>query len=52
MPPEGSEVIHVLEYELKAQVQRDINNALDSGKCILVNNAYETTDFELTLESL
>ena len=35
-PAEGSEVIHVL----------------DNGRCILVENAYDTTDFELMPESL
>ena len=52
MPVEGLEVIHVPEYESKAQVQCNINNALDSGRCILDENAYNTTDFELTPESL
>ena len=42
----------MLEHESKAQVQCNINNALDSGRCILNENAYNTTDFELTPESL
>ena len=49
---EDLEVIHVLEHESKAQVQCNINNVLDSGRCILNENAYNTTDFELTPESL
>ena len=51
-PAEGSEVIHVLEHDSKAQVQCNIINVLDSGRCILIENAYDTTDFELMPESL